>query len=440
MSIIDLAKDLEYFSEKDLVEELQNPSGSYPRYIVLSELEGRNKLNQAFKAREAAMTQPQTTLADETVQQTMGVAPQAANESSQSNAMAAAPSMPVQKFNTGGPTDLAGSFAGLDDYNRQYQLYLLQQEMLDQEEAAQEKKDRGFFEATGDFLSDRYLGRGIGGLGTLALDAATFLPGLGLAGLGLKAGLSGLGRIAPNLTGKAVSATKDYLRNPFTKPSGPKAVDAARKEAAEKIIQKQSRLGPSSPNTLIPMGSAGAPTQVGRTFSAPRTLGTTFVAGQIADAFRDDSVPKEKLKREPFRYQPPQEKVARGGGISGNDLIRLGGTLLASPNATSLGAGLQNFVTAKEAQQIAGSEQDLREAQAGYYRKQAAFEPIARLNETYKQLVAQLKNLTESGVTDPATLSALTNQIRNVESQLLSMQGVASNRQTNPMYSLISKT
>ena len=50
MSIIDLAKDLEYFSEKDLVEELQNPSGSYPRYIVLSELEGRNKLNKATKS------------------------------------------------------------------------------------------------------------------------------------------------------------------------------------------------------------------------------------------------------------------------------------------------------------------------------------------------------------------------------------------------------
>ena len=150
-------------------------------------------------------------------------------------------------------------------------------------------------------------------------------------------------------------------------------------------------------------------------------------------------MPREKLKREPFRYQKPIEQVAKGG-ISGNDLIRLGGTLLASPNATSLGAGLQNFVTAKEAGQKAGSEADLREAHAAYYRNQAAFEPIARLNETYKQLVAQLKNLTESGVTDPATLSALTNQIRNVESQLLSMQGVASNRQTNPMYSLISKT
>ena len=73
MSIIDIAKDLEYFSEKDLVEELQNPSGSYPRYIVLSELEGRKKINQAFRAREAAMTQPQTKLADETVQQTMWI-------------------------------------------------------------------------------------------------------------------------------------------------------------------------------------------------------------------------------------------------------------------------------------------------------------------------------------------------------------------------------
>lgn len=422
MSIIDLAKDLEYFSEKDLVEELQNPSGSYPRYIVLSELEGRNKLNKAFRAREAAMTQPQTTLADETVQQTMGVAPQAANESSQSNAMAAAPSMPVQKFNTGGITGL--SFAGLDDYNRQYQEYLQQQKMLDELEAAQEEKDKGFFEATGDFLYDRYFGQGIGGLGTALLDASVLIPGAGLLGLAGRAGLQGLRRLAPSLTGKAVSATKDYLKNPFTAPA--KVTSKGKLTpggVAQKMGYKEEFLNPNY-----------------RVFSTPRTLGTTFAAGQIANAFRDDSVPREKLEREPFRYQPPQEKVARGGGISGNDLIRLGGTLLASPNATSLGTGLQNFVTAKEAQQIAGSEQDLRAAQAGYYRKQAAFEPIARLNETYKQLVAQLKNLTESGVTDPATLSALTNQIRNVESQLLSMQGVASNRQTNPMYSLISKT
>lgn len=419
MSIIDLAKDLEYFSEKDLVEELQNPSGSYPRYIVLSELEGRKKLNQAFRAREAAMTQPQTTLADETVQQTMGVAPQAANESSQSNAMAAAPSMPVQKFNTGGIT----SFAGLDDYNRQYQQYLEQQKMLDELEAAQEKQDRGFFEATGDFLSDRY-GGGIGGIGNLLLDASVLIPGAGLLGLAGRAGFQGLKRLAPTLYGKAASSTKDYLRNPFTAPA--KVTSKGKLTpggVAQKMGYKEEFLNPNY-----------------RVFSTPRTLGTTFAAGQVANAFRDDSVPKEKLKREPFKYQKPIEQVTKGGGISGNDLIRLGGTLLASPNATSLGTGLQNFVTAKEAQQIAGSERDLREAQAGYYRKQAAFEPIARLNETYKQLVAQLKNLTESGVTDPATLSALTNQIRNVESQLLSMQGVASNRQTNPMYSLISKT
>ena len=426
MSIIDLAKDLEYFSEKDLVEELQNPSGSYPRYIVLSELEGRKKLNQAFRAREAAMTQPQTTLADETVQQTMGVAPLAANESSQSNAMAAAPSMPVQKFNTGGPTALAGSFGGLDDYNRQYQLYLLQQEMLDQEEAAQEQKDKGFFEATGDFLSDRY-GGGIGGLGNALLDASVLVPGVGL----------GIGALVKG--GRFLAGTQ----------LGKRFLPQNLKQAAQSLYSKPDpRIGKLEPNLRTFVDKDGTKrtlnTATGkfldRQFDKGRALGTAFGTGIIANQFRDDSQPQEKLKREPFRYQPPQEQVAKGGGISGNDLIRLGGTLLASPNATSLGTGLQNFVAAKEAAQKAGSEADLREAQAGYYRKQAAFEPIARLNETYKQLVAQLKNLTESGVTDPATLSALTNQIRNVESQLLSMQGVASNRQTNPMYSLISKT
>ena len=426
MSIIDLAKDLEYFSEKDLVEELQNPSGSYPRYIVLSELEGRKKLNQAFRAREAAMTQPQTTLADETVQQTMGVAPLAANESSQSNAMAAAPSMPVQKFNTGGPTALAGSFGGLDDYNRQYQLYLLQQEMLDQEEAAQEQKDKGFFEATGDFLSDRY-GGGIGGLGNALLDASVLVPGVGL----------GIGALVKG--GRFLAGTQ----------LGKRFLPQNLKQAAQSLYSKPDpRIGKLEPNLRTFVDKDGTKrtlnTATGkfldRQFDKGRALGTAFGTGIIANQFRDDSQPQEKLKREPFRYQPPQEQVAKGGGISGNDLIRLGGTLLASPNATSLGTGLQNFVAAKEAAQKAGSEADLREAQAGYYRKQAAFEPIARLNETYKQLVAQLKNLTESGVTDPATLSALTNQIRNVESQLLSMQGIASNRQTNPMYSLISKT
>ena len=426
MSIIDLAKDLEYFSEKDLVEELQNPSGSYPRYIVLSELEGRKKLNQAFRAREAAMTQPQTTLADETVQQTMGVAPLAANESSQSNAMAAAPSMPVQKFNTGGSTALAGSFGGLDDYNRQYQEYLQQQAMLDELEAAQEEKDRGFFEATGDFLSDRY-GGGIGGLGNALLDASVLIPGVGL----------GIGALVRG--GRFLAGTQ----------LGKRFLPQNLKQAAQSLYSKPDpRIGKLEPNLRTFVDKDGTKrtlnTATGkfldRQFDKGRALGTAFGTGIIANQFRDDSQPQEKLKREPFKYQPPQEQVAKGGGISGNDLIRLGGTLLASPNATSLGAGLQNFVTAKEAQQIAGSEQDLRAAQAGYYRKQAAFEPIARLNETYKQLVAQLKNLTESGVTDPATLSALTNQIRNVESQLLSMQGIASNRQTNPMYSLISKT
>ena len=426
MSIIDLAKDLEYFSEKDLVEELQNPSGSYPRYIVLSELEGRKKLNQAFRAREAAMTQPQTTLADETVQQTMGVAPLAANESSQSNAMAAAPSMPVQKFNTGGPTALAGSFGGLDDYNRQYQEYLQQQAMLDELEAAQEEKDKGFFEATGDFLADRY-GGGIGGAGNALLDASVLIPGVGL----------GIGALVRG--GRFLAGTQ----------LGKRFLPQNLKQAAQSLYSKPDpRIGKLEPNLRTFVDKDGTKrtlnTATGkfldRQFDKGRALGTAFGTGIIANQFRDDSQPQEKLKREPFKYQPPQEQVAKGGGISGNDLIRLGGTLLASPNATSLGTGLQNFVAAKEAAQKAGSEADLREAQAGYYRKQAAFEPIARLNETYKQLVAQLKNLTESGVTDPATLSALTNQIRNVESQLLSMQGIASNRQTNPMYSLISKT
>ena len=49
--------------------------------------------------------------------------------------------------------------------------------MLDELEAAQEEKDKGFFEATGDFLADRY-GGGIGGAGNALLDAAVLVHGV----------------------------------------------------------------------------------------------------------------------------------------------------------------------------------------------------------------------------------------------------------------------
>lgn len=65
MNIIQLQDRLKDFSEQQLVQEMQSPSGSAPQYLVLSELERRKKAKDRFKAQQ----QPESTVAEETVMQ-----------------------------------------------------------------------------------------------------------------------------------------------------------------------------------------------------------------------------------------------------------------------------------------------------------------------------------------------------------------------------------
>lgn len=73
MNIIQLQEALKDMSENQLAQEMQRPSGIAPSYLVLSELERRQKMKQRYMENQ----QPQATVAEETLMKSMqGMMPQ----------------------------------------------------------------------------------------------------------------------------------------------------------------------------------------------------------------------------------------------------------------------------------------------------------------------------------------------------------------------------
>ena len=64
MNLLQVQDDLKNFSQDQLVKEMQQPSGSTPQFLVLSELNRRKRVKGDFEARQA---QQQPTVAEEAV-------------------------------------------------------------------------------------------------------------------------------------------------------------------------------------------------------------------------------------------------------------------------------------------------------------------------------------------------------------------------------------
>ena len=64
MNVIEVQDSLKNFSQDQLVKEMQQPSGSAPQFLVLSELNRRKRVKGEFEARQASTQQ---TVAQDTV-------------------------------------------------------------------------------------------------------------------------------------------------------------------------------------------------------------------------------------------------------------------------------------------------------------------------------------------------------------------------------------
>jgi hypothetical protein len=126
MNLFKISEHLKDYSQSQLMQEMQNPSGSAPQYLIMSELQRRNRIMQ--QAQQGPM--PQTTVADDVVN-AAGVP--SAGIAGMANAMAPGtdvamnsgraspeqtpdtrpPPPPVQRMQEGG---LAGISANVSDY------------------------------------------------------------------------------------------------------------------------------------------------------------------------------------------------------------------------------------------------------------------------------------------------------------------------------------
>ena len=375
MSLVEISRELEFVPNEQLLDMTKNPNSQYPSLLVLSEIQRRNKINNIFKNQMAMQNKPTMSVAEETAQElqntgavtTQNINPQMAP--------------PVRKMQAGGDTSFA----------QDYQTYLSELALYDdavaQANAANAPQPSALSRA-GDFLSDRYLGRGLGGLGTALLDASIFVPGLGLLGQGAKLGFQGLSRLAPNLSGKALSATKDYLKNPFTSPA---KVTSKGKLTPGGVAQKMGYQEEFyNPNY--------------RVFSAPRTLGSTFAAGTIANQFRNDSAPQQVPLPDKPEFVPRSVSDVETPKMSGLDMVRLGSIIGGSATQKELASGIGDFAKEKQLGKIAASdamaESLLRQAQTGKALAEASNIPIKSLTDQIEALNKSYKDAFEAGETE----------------------------------------
>ena len=96
MSLIDVATELEFVPEQELIELSQNPQSRYPQFLVLSEVQRRNQMRRMYENQVNKAEQPLTTVAEEKVM-----------ELAQSSAMPNVPS-PMSNETSQSPRGLLG--------------------------------------------------------------------------------------------------------------------------------------------------------------------------------------------------------------------------------------------------------------------------------------------------------------------------------------------
>lgn len=112
-NLIKLSNDLEYVPKDQLIQMSQNPDNNYPSYLVLAEIQRRTQNEKAYAAQQP---QPETTVAEEVVQEyassPSGLGAMAQTPSANPSTLGAegnmAPPSPMQMMASGGLTGYDG--------------------------------------------------------------------------------------------------------------------------------------------------------------------------------------------------------------------------------------------------------------------------------------------------------------------------------------------
>ena len=305
-------------------------------------------------------------------------------------------------------------------------------------------EEPGFFEGLYDDASESYLGQlakdyaketyyddeGDFKYGAAALDAATFIPGvglgLGLVGKGLYKGLPAAYKYLKGIdyadkarkTGRAIDKTTKPL---YTTPR--KVV----KTKAGKEIDADSPKGKFAQNIG---GAKPYSSKTVRDFSLNRALGTSAVGGlaarEVYDYMQSDAKATEDAGTEPSKEDldnkieeiVPDDKTNKGlrGKVKsyidqadGLDIAKLGGVIMSARNMSELGAGIAGLASdiqerrltedeLENRKSLQGIQGKLYEAQADKVQAEIEALPAEQVNSLLTQYAAYAKAISDGNI------------------------------------------
>ena len=418
-NLVELSNQLEYVPQEQLVQMSQDPNSMFPSFLVLSEIQRRNQMKKMY---EAQQPKPQTTVAEEVVQEfagqqglqgAMAQSPGPQNAFQPGDMGNMAPPSPMQRMAAGGRTGYqAGRNLTLED------TFTNPNEVSIEEKDAVDKNFRQLYE--------QYGAPTLKAIGALNEDGSINYVGSALALASINPAFR-LGKAAVGLGGRAVQKFAPKLlekgKNLVTKPvvaTRKGDVPFMKEGAAAKI-----GLGPGKTEigrklkmpTVKGIGSFALPTlvvdrliQSGMSSAEAEREAARLKAEEEAKELnilleeQNRKEAEEKAKQEAaIQAQIEAEKNQRGADM----LVGLGGAIMSAKNVGELGTGISDAYfgvqTKKDAKDLAGLQGRLLEAQAAKYEADVSNMPLEAILRSLATAEKQLKSLQDAGDVDSAS-------------------------------------
>ena len=418
-NLVELSNQLEYVPQEQLVQMSQDPNSMFPSFLVLSEIQRRNQMKKMY---EAQQPKPQTTVAEEVVQEfagqqglqgAMAQSPGPQNAFQPGDMGNMAPPSPMQAMASGGRTGYqTGGILGIggDSLSQTFTNPTPSgSELVSDTFTSTAENEPGFFnkainwakENPADALS-------------MAANATFFIPGVGVvAGAAIKGGAKLLPVIA-NAAKKAAPVIKKGLQQTYTKKNP--ALQGGLKTGQRKVIDPKTQTSKMIDNTtgkVIPE----------RVFSGTRTslaalplTGTAMNLTQLALSPDEEEINPVTVQTQ---TEGSQEQVFKdvitgdanadkGLGQKFKDfanssrgadmLVGLGGAIGSAKNLGELSSNISDAYfgvqSKRDAKDLAGLQGRLIEAQINKYEADVANMPLDIAIKQYQSL----NDLVDSGV------------------------------------------
>jgi len=372
LNLVQVAEDLESMPKEMLIQNSQNPSSTYPQFLIISEIQRRTQNEKAYAA---AQPKPKTTVAEEVVSE---FAQPSGLQNMNPNEMMPQNPTPMQMAASGGITGYANT--GSTNY----------------------------LDTAKDYAQD-YFTNDDGSIdwSNTALAASMVVPGAAAA-----KGAYGLGRAGLGYLAKLKNPIGRFLQKGFTKPkTNPSVVSQAGKKFDPTSTQGRAILAGNNPPKITQIADkSGA-----RMFSPLRTALTTSIATGIPSALTSmseigqDQISKPKAVEVSNEIITEQLRNIQGEGnsssglsgaimnymneVDGLDLAKLGGVIMGSKDLSELGKGIAGIA---ESIQDRRQKEKLSDIQGRLYESQISKYDAEVANMEPAQIVKTLEAINDA--------------------------------------------